>query len=767
MRPRYFRSASTALAAFLTLAAAAAIAAPPAGVTYQGLLKSDGVPPTGLYDFEFTLWDAATLGHQVGAVDTHTNVQVTEGIFTVVLNEFGEFGVNAFDGNARWIEITVGAHGGLMKLLTPRQPVKGAPYAHTALSTVGVDGHSLDAADGSPTDALFVDNDGMVGIGTSTPDHPLHVIDWTGEVAIVGENPSESNLGELGSERGGVYGEGSTAIKGISTSGTGKAIHGIASAIDGENNGVLGVSNSRAGHGVFGQATSTDGGIGVRGQAASTQSYGVWGHNTGNSGNAIGVFGSSASATGFGGYFDGKGYFSGNVGIGTSSITSPLTVAGIIEATTGGFKFPDGTTQTTAAIGGDTFWEAATNGIRYNDGYVGLGLVTNPSSALHVTNNQSSAVISVRNTYGGPGGNAITAEADGASSNVIFARNNANTGTSNGLYGMTYSPDGLAVQGRNMATTGDSVGVSGMTESTEGMAVYARATADTGTTYGVYAEVDSPNGYAGHFDGKGYFSGFVGFGTPPTCPVHAVRSGVAGPAVMGSVSGNSSTGVYGYASDPANSCWGVRGESDSPAGVGVRGKATSSTGTTAGVQGVSESQDGRGVEGINNDYGWAGYFQGMTYVSGNLGVGVEIPTAKLDVDGTIKTTGFQLTSSPTNGYVLTCNSSGTGTWQPAAGGLVLPYTGSHSDVDGNVFSITNTATTGNYTTGGLLPKQRAKRQGAEGVHRRQCWPEPAGRGRWYSRLRDLRPGRRQPGTGYLREEHELEPDHRGRQLRQR
>lgn len=42
----------------------------------------------------------------------------------------------------------------------------------------------------------------------------------------------------------------------------------------------------------------------------------------------------------------------GNLGIGTSSPSSPLTVAGVIESTTGGVKFPDGTTQTTASSGG-------------------------------------------------------------------------------------------------------------------------------------------------------------------------------------------------------------------------------------------------------------------------------------------------------------------------------------------------------------------------------------------------------------------------------
>jgi hypothetical protein len=42
---------------------------------------------------------------------------------------------------------------------------------------------------------------------------------------------------------------------------------------------------------------------------------------------------------------------SGNVGIGNTAPGSKLTVAGTVESTTGGFKFPDATTQTTAATG--------------------------------------------------------------------------------------------------------------------------------------------------------------------------------------------------------------------------------------------------------------------------------------------------------------------------------------------------------------------------------------------------------------------------------
>jgi hypothetical protein len=37
------------------------------------------------------------------------------------------------------------------------------------------DGHSLDAADGSPVDALYIADDGHVGIGTDVPGHHLHI----------------------------------------------------------------------------------------------------------------------------------------------------------------------------------------------------------------------------------------------------------------------------------------------------------------------------------------------------------------------------------------------------------------------------------------------------------------------------------------------------------------------------------------------------------------------------------------------------------------
>ena len=70
--------------------------------------------------------------------------------------------------------------------------------------------------------------------------------------------------------------------------------------------------------------------------------------------NNFGFFGNLAAGTGrYNLYMNGTAdnYLAGNVGIGTSSPGQKLSVAGVIESTTGGIKFPDGTTQTTAASG--------------------------------------------------------------------------------------------------------------------------------------------------------------------------------------------------------------------------------------------------------------------------------------------------------------------------------------------------------------------------------------------------------------------------------
>jgi hypothetical protein len=66
--------------------------------------------------------------------------------------------------------------------------------------------------------------------------------------------------------------------------------------------------------------------------------------------------------------------FSGRIGIGTTSPTSLLTVAGQIQTTSGGIKFPDGTVQFTAAVG------AGPTQVSHDATLVGLGTVSSPLS---------------------------------------------------------------------------------------------------------------------------------------------------------------------------------------------------------------------------------------------------------------------------------------------------------------------------------------------------------------------------------------------------
>jgi len=66
---------------------------------------------------------------------------------------------------------------------------------------------------------------------------------------------------------------------------------------------------------------------------------------------------------------------SGLVGIGTDTPTSRLTVAGTIESTSGGLKFPDGTVQTTSASG-------ALSTVAHDATLTGNGTVASPLSVV-------------------------------------------------------------------------------------------------------------------------------------------------------------------------------------------------------------------------------------------------------------------------------------------------------------------------------------------------------------------------------------------------
>ena len=103
--------------------------------TYQGRLDNGANPASGIYDLQFTIYDAATVGNAGGAL-TNAATPVTNGLFTATL----DFGSGLFDGNARWLEIAVRTNGDTtFTTLAPRQPITSTPYAIRSASAATAD----------------------------------------------------------------------------------------------------------------------------------------------------------------------------------------------------------------------------------------------------------------------------------------------------------------------------------------------------------------------------------------------------------------------------------------------------------------------------------------------------------------------------------------------------------------------------------------------------------------------------------------------------
>jgi hypothetical protein len=119
--------------------------------TYQGQLKGPSGPVNAVCNFRFTLWNDSSAGGQIGVLDTRNGVTVANGLFTAVLNTSSQFGPNAFNGEARWLAISVQCPGdpGFV-LLNPRQALTATPYALSLRPGAVVSG-----SNGGPTLSLL------------------------------------------------------------------------------------------------------------------------------------------------------------------------------------------------------------------------------------------------------------------------------------------------------------------------------------------------------------------------------------------------------------------------------------------------------------------------------------------------------------------------------------------------------------------------------------------------------------------------------------
>ncbi len=265
------------------LVAAPAMAAPLGnGFTYQGELELSGNPVNVATDFEFSLWDDAgtgcppTGGTQLGTTQAAGSVTVTEGRFTVILDAGAEFGSNAFDGSARWLQIAVRspAGAGSFTTLCPRQPITATPYA--LRMRLPFDGTTSASVPG-----LKVTNTGSA--------EGLHAVGVNAS-GVVGRNSTTGNLGYVGNPLVGAYGQ-----------------HGTSGDYGGLGYSDFGAYGVNAGTGSFGYLGNGDWGVEGAGFGAGAFAFGigVYGHSPDEFG--VGVLGwGPGGPDAYAGYFDGR-----------------------------------------------------------------------------------------------------------------------------------------------------------------------------------------------------------------------------------------------------------------------------------------------------------------------------------------------------------------------------------------------------------------------------------------------------------------------------
>lgn len=466
---------SLALAALATAILQSGLHAQGTAFTYQGRLDSSGTPVTGLYDLQFNLYSVASGGSALtGAVSLNAQ-PVTNGLFTVTL-DFG----NQFPGAPRWLAMSVRTNGaGAFTTLAPRQAVTAAPYAITAGAITG----TLPSGQLPPNVALtdrvqtFTANqtfqtratfNDRVGIGTSSPQQPLHVAG--GYLRVDGFGNEQATLGgdgaggdvEIGSSNPGV---GAVALF---NQGNGDYMHLYAKGgtfsgpISGDGSGLTGLSFSQLGGGIADGQLSPNVALRAGGNTFSgnqTLSGGGWSFLDANASLTYPSVGGSSSP------------MIHMFASGTAN-ADRMVIAHSPAFTSYGLQYQDTTDQFNFLGAGNPVMSVLLSG----GGRVGIGTAT-PQSRLDV-------IGEIRGSGGSAPG--VTGSSTGANGVQGIAT------TANGVQGTSSSAAASGVYGQN--TSGGGYGVAG------------RATA---AGYGVYGDNPDPAGWAGVFTGNLYYSGLL------------------------------------------------------------------------------------------------------------------------------------------------------------------------------------------------------------------------------------------------------------------
>jgi hypothetical protein len=298
--------------------------------TYQGFLRQGGAPLTNpSQQMRFRVYDAATGGALLWD-SGNLSVNVNNGLFTVQLNA----PASVWTGAARFLEIQINpASGG--PILTPRIPLNPTPYANTSTML-----NMFQSGSSNPDRMVITHSPAFTnwGLQYRDSDDSFHFLGG-------GNSRLSINLGTgvlqypLGAAAGRVLtsdASGNASWQDLPASASVWAVSGA--NIYNTNTGNVGVGTNAPVYllDVRGDRnmhlmniTNTNAGASADGLYISVSGSSGWGLNSTASGSGgIAVRGVATGTNAWAGYFIGRGHFSGNVGIGTSSLmTARLNVA--------------------------------------------------------------------------------------------------------------------------------------------------------------------------------------------------------------------------------------------------------------------------------------------------------------------------------------------------------------------------------------------------------------------------------------------------------
>ncbi|MBC8232927.1 hypothetical protein H8E77_25575 [bacterium] len=629
----------------------------PTYLNYQGRLidRSTGQPiPDGNHSITFRLCDNQTSGGVLWE-DTFS-VPTKNGLFN---QDLGPIDASVFDDSDRWMEIEVEA-----EVIGARQRIVSVAYAIRAMSaqdadTLGGhpasdfgDGHSLDAADGSPSDAVVVDNDGNVGIGIGGPYDILHIRRATGPGENLGlritnylyndssataslefKGFSEFNAGKIVSVRRGAYHE---------VPGTGAhsalAFHTAYRGTDYERmridyNGNVGIGMESPGAKLHVGGTPGVDGImfpdGTVQTTAATSGGGditaVWpGDNSLAGGGDVGDVTLSLADRGITtikiadnavttakiapqivSSIDGVSNDGGNIDLvaGDNITITPDDGSDTITISASGADLPDGSVTT------EKLADEAVTTIKIDDGTI-VDADISGSAAISPGKISGTAWTST-NDGSGSGLDADMLDGLQASSFLSTSNDHGRSGVASALYeGSTKlqdkylnddQPETITASSSSptlqVVNNGSGHGIYSKTSTTtdEKAAVYGESTGTSGNTKGVFGITKSPG------SGTGSSVGVYGWAQSSTA-IGGSTIGVLGRTWSVPVPGaDTSVGVFGWGDVSSGRTYGIWGETRSSTDQvsGVYGVNTASSGETRGVIGVvnSTSSNAAGVLG--------------------------------------------------------------------------------------------------------------------------------------------------------------------------